>query len=113
MELWSEDVKIVNEIVALMGNTLLRKLFANICEACWFSIIADETRDTSNHKQLAITIWWVNNIYEVQENLIGMVHVPSTTSSTLTAAIKDVLVHCRGYNSGMSLGTIPALIPPL
>ena len=85
---------IVNEMIMLMGNTLLRKLLANIREACWFSIIADETRDISNLEQFAITIRWVNSKYEVQEDLIGMVHVPSTTASTLTAAIRDVLIRC-------------------
>ena len=32
--------------------------------------------------------------YEVYEDFIGMMHVPSTTSSSLTAANKNVLVHC-------------------
>ena len=85
---------IVNEMVTLMGNTLLCKLLADTCEASWFSIIANETRDISNHEQLAITIQWVDNMLEIQEDFIGMVHVPSTTSATLTAAIKDALVHC-------------------
>ena len=35
----------VNEIIGLMGNTVLRKLLANIRAARWFSIMADETRD--------------------------------------------------------------------
>ena len=43
----------MNEIITLMGNTLLCKLLASIREACWFSIIADETK---NHEELAITI---------------------------------------------------------
>ena len=85
---------IVNEMITLMGNTLLRKLLTRIREAQWFSIIADETRDISNHEQLSICIRWVNSAYEVQEDLIGMVHVLSTTSATLTSAIKDVLIRC-------------------
>ena len=85
---------IVNEMIMLMGNKLLRTLLEDIRESCWFSILADETRDISNEEQLVIIIRWVNKIYEVQEDLIGMIHVPSTTSSTLTAAIKDVLVRC-------------------
>ena len=68
-----------------MGNTLLLELLADIREASWYSILADKTRDISNHEQLSITIRWVTNDYEVQEDLIGMVHVPSTTSNTLTS----------------------------
>ena len=56
--------------------------------------MADETRDISNHEQLAICIRWVDRCYEVHEDLIGMVHVESTTSNSLTAAIKDVLICC-------------------
>ena len=48
----------------------------------------------SNHEQLAICIRWVDRCYEVHEDLIGMVHVESTTLNSLTAAIKDVLICC-------------------
>jgi len=85
---------IVNEMIMLMGNTLLRTLLVDIREASWFSILADETRDISNEEQLIIIIRWVNKVFEVQEDLIGMIHVPSTTSATLTASIKDVLIRC-------------------
>ena len=56
--------------------------------------MADETRDISNQEQLTIIIRWVDSSYEVQEDLIGLVHVPRTQSAILTAAIKDVLVRC-------------------
>ena len=81
-------------MITLMGNTLLRNLLIRVREACWYLIIADETRDISNKEQLTVTIRWVSDTYEVQEDLIGMIHVPSTTASTLTATIKDVLIRC-------------------
>ena len=34
--------QVVNEMITLMGNTVLHKLLSNIREACWFTIIADE-----------------------------------------------------------------------
>ena len=46
-------------MITLIGNTVLRKLLSNIREACWFTIIADEMRDISNHEQLAIAIIWL------------------------------------------------------
>ena len=109
MDLWSEDVPglkqwlekhqymfhlVVNEMITLMGNTVLHKLLSNIREACWFTIIADETRDISNHEQLAIAIRWVGSTYDIHEYFIGLVHVPSTTSATLTVVIKDILIRC-------------------
>ena len=85
---------IVNELITLMGTSLLRQLLKRIREAVSFSVMADETRDISNHEQLAICIRWVDRCYEVHEDLIGMVQVESTTSNSLTAAIKDILIRC-------------------
>ena len=85
---------IINELITLMGNTVLRQLLTNARAATWFSVMADETKDISNHEQLAIIIRWVDMSYDIHEDLIGMVHVPETTSSMLTAVIKDVLIHC-------------------
>ena len=79
---------IENEMIIPMGNTLLRTLLVDIQEASWFSILADETRDISNEERLVIIIRWVNKVIKVQEDLIGMIHVPSTTSATPTASIK-------------------------
>jgi hypothetical protein len=70
-------------MISIMGNTLLRKLLTKIRGACWFSILADETRDISNQEHLL-----------GGEDLVGLVHVPTTQSAILTAAIKDVLVRC-------------------
>ena len=56
--------------------------------------MADETRDISNHEQLPICIRWVDRCYGVHEDLIGMMRVESTTSNSLTAAIKDILIRC-------------------
>ena len=109
MDLRSEDVpgikrwfekhqymshQVVNEMITLMGNTILRKLLSNIHEVCWFTVIADEMRDISNHEQLGIAIHWVGSTYDIHEYFIGLVHVPTTTSATLTVAIKDILIRC-------------------
>ena len=37
--------EVINEIITLLGNTLLRELLAHIREAFWFSVMADETAD--------------------------------------------------------------------
>ena len=51
-----------------MGNEVSRKL------------LADETWDTANYEQLSLSIRWVNEIYEVNEDFIGFVHVARTTA---------------------------------
>ena len=74
----------VNEMIGLMGNTLLRKLLTDIRAAKMFSVMADETRDISNDEQMSIVIRWVDTKYDV----------PDTTACTLTSVLKDVLIRC-------------------
>ena len=88
------SVDIVNECVLLMGHHLLRALLRNIQEVGVFSVLADETRDVSNHEQLAICIRWVDTEFVIHEDLIGLMHVEKTDANTLTTAIKDVLIRC-------------------
>ena len=71
----------MNELITLMGDTLLRQLLTNIRAVRWFSVVADETRDISNSEQLAIIIRWGDMRYDIHEDVIGMVHVPDTTSA--------------------------------
>ena len=77
-----------------MGEDLLRYLLSSIHRATWYAILADETADIAKQEQLSISISWVGNGYEINEDIIGLVHVPRTTADTLTAAIKDVLIRC-------------------
>ena len=85
---------IINEIITLIGNGLLRQLLAKILAATWFAVLADETIDMANNEQLSISLRWVNESYTVCEDFIGLGHVPPITSDVLTAAIKDVLIQC-------------------
>ena len=85
---------VTNELIILMGNHLLQHLLHRIRECQFYSIIADETRDTSNKEQLSISLRWVDSDYNIFENLVGMIQVTRTDAETLTLAIKDVLIRC-------------------
>lgn len=86
--------EIMNELVSLMGNHLLRQVLKEIREARWFAVIADETRDITNKEQLSVSIRWVGEDYAIHEDPLGLVQVPKTDAATLTSAIKDVLIRC-------------------
>ena len=64
---------IVNEQIDIMGQNLLRNILADIRDAQFFAVIADEVRDVSNHEQLGISIRWVDKEMEVQEFFIGLI----------------------------------------
>ena len=68
---------------------------AKIRQAIIYLIIADETRDISGAEQLAISFRWVDDSYEVYEDLVGLVEVHATDASTLASVIKDTLVLCQ------------------
>lgn len=105
---WIENGKylspeVVNEIIKLMGNTVLREILVDIREAKWFTVLADETRDINNQEQLVVCIRWVNKDYEVCEDPVGLVTVPKTDAETIYLALRDTLIrcglpleHCRG-----------------
>ena len=83
---------IINEMMQLMANQLLQKLLNEVRSAEWYSIIADETRDISGAERLGVSIRWVENDYQVHEDLIGLVEVEATDAAALCSIIKDVLL---------------------
>lgn len=50
---------IINEIIRIMSNQLLKQLLNEVREAALFSLIADEVTDISNQEQLCISVRWV------------------------------------------------------
>ena len=85
---------IVNEQVELMANSILRSVLSEIHEAPYYAILADEATDINKHEQLCVCIRWVNNQYEVNEDILGLMQVPKTDSATLFGAIKDIIIRC-------------------
>ena len=87
---------VVNEQVCMMGNCVLRTILASIKspDLSWFDIIAYETRDVSNKKQLKLTIRWVSEVYTINQDPVGLFSLPNATANTIVAVTKDVLIRC-------------------
>ena len=73
---------ILNEQIALMGLSLLRKLLSDIRSAEFFSVIADEATDISNKEQMTVCIRWVDEDFLIHEDPVELVHLPKTDSNT-------------------------------
>ena len=56
--------------------------------------IADEATDISNKEQMCMVNRWLDNMYDINEDPIGLIQLPKTGANTLTSALKDVLVRC-------------------
>lgn len=85
---------IVNELIRMMGQSLLRTLLGEIRSSLWFAILADEATDVSHHEQLSLSIRWVDDGFVVHEDTLGLVQLPNTTAATIFATIKDILIRC-------------------
>jgi hypothetical protein len=95
-----QSPEIVNEQIELMGKEVLRSLLKDINAQPFYALIADETRDASGKEQLAISIRWVDESYQISEDLIGMVNVEQTDAKTLKTVIIDCLIRCNIPLSG-------------
>ena len=63
----------MNEILTLMGNTVLRRILSQIKTSSWFSIIADEATDMSRNEQMSLSIRWTDDNYDVYKECLGLV----------------------------------------
>lgn len=106
----SPDVQ--NEIVQLMSLSILRSIARNLQDACYFTIMADESADSSNREQLVICFHWVDQQLEVHEDFVSLYQIPDITADMIEAAIKDCLPRmnlqwnrCRGqcYDEAASM----------
>lgn len=85
---------IVDEIINLMGQNILRGIVSDVRGAQWYAIIADEATDVSGTEQLSVSIRWVDKSYEVHEDLLGVKELPNTKAVTIYQEVKDVLLRC-------------------
>ncbi len=86
----------VNQQISIMGQSVLHSLLTNINKSspAWYAIIGDEATDVANREQLNLSIRWVNDEYEVNEDPVGMFCLPDTTANTLCKVVKDNLIRC-------------------
>ena len=73
---------------------MLRKLLDCIRTSLWFSILADEATDISHHEQMSLSIRWIDDTFEIHEDVLGLIQLPDTKAVTIFSSIKDILIRC-------------------
>ncbi len=88
---------IVNELISLMGQKVLRQILEKIKSNSpyWYSVIADEATDVACREQFNLSIRHVNDDYVVSEDSIGLFSLPNTKAETLFMVLKDMLTRCN------------------
>lgn len=95
--------EIVNEQISLIGLEILRSVLDDVRQAKWFSIMADETMDVAYKEQLVVCVRWVDDSFNIHEDMLGLFEIHPQTSDFIALAVKDVLIRsglplelCRG-----------------
>ncbi|KAJ8895171.1 hypothetical protein PR048_000496 [Dryococelus australis] len=81
---------IQNEIIDILGKSVLRSV---VCEIKWrehFAIMVDKTCDISIHEQVTC-IRSVNENLTKSEDFVGLYETPNTEGKTLFGIMKDIL----------------------
>jgi hypothetical protein len=86
----SPDIQ--NEIIKLMGISILRDITSQLQCTPFLTIMADETTDASNREQVTVFLRWVADDLQVHEDFLGLYHVDSIDAATLTSVITDLFL---------------------
>ncbi len=81
-----------NEMIKVMGLSIVRKIASNIRSSPFYTIMVDETTDMANIEQVVVCLRWVNEIFEVQEEFVGLYQVESVHSEKIYQVITDILL---------------------
>lgn len=82
--------RIQNEIIAICGDILLKKIVEKINASKCFSVLADETTDISVTEQLTICVRYLSgtgNDVQINEDFIKFVEIHSLTGVDLASTI--------------------------
>ena len=73
-----------NEMLKLMARYVLEDIAASLYSSPFYSIMADETTDSSNREQVVICFRWVDNSLNAHEEFIGRQQVDIIDAATIT-----------------------------
>ena len=80
-----------NEMLKVMALEVLRDVAASLQCIPLYSIMADETTDSSSREQVVICLRWVDNSLNAHEEFIGLQQIDRRDAATITFTHKDVL----------------------
>ena len=83
--------EIQNEMLQIMALNISKNA-SNIQDTSYFTLMTDESTDSSNKEQFVICLRWVDDEFEVPEEFIGLYEVDNLTACTLPALINYILL---------------------
>lgn len=83
---------IVNEIIKLMADKILRKHLTVVKNVQYYALMIDETSDISRLEQVSVCLRIVHADLSVEEIFTGFYSTDNTKSETLFNLVKDILL---------------------
>lgn len=94
--------EIQNELLAIMANSIIRKISTRI-QGSFFTVMIDETTVMGNVEQVVLVIRWVDNNLYAHKEFVGLYRKESVHAKVLVEIISDCLLclnlkleQCRG-----------------
>jgi len=86
---------IQNEMIKLMGMSILRDIASTLHSTPFLTVMVDETTDSSNTEQVTIFLRWVTDSLQVHEEFMGLYSTERIDAASVTFVITDLFLRCN------------------
>ena len=80
-----------NEILSSLSHAVLRKITTNVVTAKYYALIADETTDVARKQQMSISLRWIDSLFAIHEDFVGMYEVEKADAVHLSGMLLDAI----------------------
>lgn len=84
-----------NEILQLLSHHILRSICKDVQSTPFFGVIVDGTRDCTGTEQKSICIRFMDEVFDIKDEFVGLYQMNSTTGADLARMIVDVLTRLQ------------------
>ena len=82
---------ILNELLHILPNAVRKIICQGVADAGYFSILADESRDSSKDEQMSFVVRFVGSDGSIQEHFLTYIHAKGLNAESLASYIQDLL----------------------
>ena len=86
---------IQNTLINILGDMVRNVICNGVREAGFFSLLADETKDSSKREQMSVVVRYVDHVAVIHEHFLTYIEAVSLTADKLTEYIVSVLKQFR------------------
>ena len=87
--------QVQNDIISACNSVLQRSIIAEVNEARFFSLLADETTDVSRKEQLTVCLRYVHPDFNIRERFLCFAEAPHLTGMDLSVQMLSILRECH------------------